>query len=86
MASKFRRLSMSKHHIFATFKYTQEHLLAEWLNGIKAIAEKNLVEPYHGSRRGVTTDNFFTSVALTQYLLTKNLSFLSTVWKNKQDS
>lgn len=47
---------------------------------------KDLVEPYHGSWRGITTDNFFTSVPLAQYLLSKNLTLLGTVRKNKPDT
>lgn len=48
---------------------------------------KDLVTPYHGSWRGITTDNFFTSVSLANYLLTKNLTLLGkTVRKNKPDT
>ncbi|KAG5899033.1 hypothetical protein JTB14_000058 [Gonioctena quinquepunctata] len=41
---------------------------------------------YHGSGRGITTDNFVTSVSLANYLLTNNLTPLGTVRKNKPDT
>lgn len=45
----------------------------------------DLVEPYHGTWRGITTDNFFTSVPLAQCLLSKNLTlFLRLVGKINQ--
>lgn len=42
-----------------------------------------LVEPIAGSRRNVTGDNFFSSLFLARSLLTRQLSYLGTVRKNK---
>ena len=52
--------------------------------GFRVVSE--LVEPYHGSWRGITTDNFFTSVPLANNLLSKKLTLLGTVRKNKLDT
>lgn len=38
--------------------------------GFRVVSD--LVKPYHGSWQGITMDNFFTSVPLANYLLTKN--------------
>nr|XP_023027886.1 piggyBac transposable element-derived protein 3-like [Leptinotarsa decemlineata] len=57
---------------------------AEKLQGLRVVSD--LAEPYHGSWRGITTDDFFTSVALAQYLLTKQLTLLGTVRKKKSDT
>lgn len=46
----------------------------------------DMSEPLFGSGRGITTDNFFTSMKLAQDLLTKNLTLLGTVRKNKTDT
>lgn len=46
----------------------------------------DLLEPYYNSGRGITTDNFFNTVELANFLLTKNLTLLGTVRKNKQDT
>jgi hypothetical protein len=45
----------------------------------------DLIEPLAGSGRGVTTDNFFTSVSLAEKLLEKNLTLVGTLRKNKPD-
>lgn len=58
--------------------------LSEKNQGYRVVSD--LVQPYHGSGRGITTDNFFTSVALANYLLSKNLTLLGTVRKNKPDT
>nr|XP_012148640.1 PREDICTED: piggyBac transposable element-derived protein 4-like [Megachile rotundata] len=47
---------------------------------------KDLTQPYKGSWRGITTDNFFTSVGLAKYLLESKLTLLGTVRKNKPDT
>ena len=39
----------------------------------------------HGTRRGVTTDNFFTSCELANFLLTKNMIAVGTLRKNKPE-
>lgn len=52
--------------------------------GFRVVSD--LVQPYHESWRGITTDNFFTSVPLANYLLTKKLTLLGTVRKNKPDT
>jgi hypothetical protein len=46
---------------------------------------KDITKPLYGSGRNVTTDNFFTSYELAQFLLTKNLTLLGTVRKNKRE-
>lgn len=57
---------------------------AEVNQGFRVVSD--LVQPFHGTGRGITTDNFFTSVPLANYLLTKNLTLLGTVRKNKTDT
>lgn len=47
---------------------------------------KDLAEPLYGTGRGITTDNFFTSVGLANFLLEKKLTLLGTVRKNKPDT
>lgn len=47
---------------------------------------KDLAEPLFGSGMGITTDNFFTSYELAEFLLTKNMTLLGTVRKNKTDT
>lgn len=47
---------------------------------------KDLEELYHGTWRGITTDNFSTTIPLAQYLLSKNLTLLGTCRKNKPDT
>lgn len=42
-----------------------------------------LVEPYYGSGRNITADNFFSSLQLTRSLLSKRLSYVGTLRKNK---
>lgn len=46
----------------------------------------DLVSPLFGTGRGVTTDNFFTSTSLAEHLLSKNITLLGTVRKNKPDT
>ena len=46
---------------------------------------KDLMAPLFGSGRNVTTDNFFTSYNLAQFLLTKQLTTLGTVRKNRRE-
>lgn len=46
---------------------------------------KELVSPYFGSGRGVTTDNFFTSIPLAEELMTKQLSLIGTLRANKRE-
>lgn len=57
---------------------------AEKNQGYRVVSD--LTEPYQGSCRGITTDNFFTSVPLGNYLLTKKLTLLGTLRKNKPDT
>ena len=45
----------------------------------------DLVKPYFGSGRGVTTDNFFTSLPLAQHLLKNNITITGTMRANKAD-
>lgn len=47
---------------------------------------KDLAQPIYGTGRGITTDNFFTSVGLANFLLEKNLTLLGTVRKSKPDT
>lgn len=42
-----------------------------------------LAEPYFGSGRNITADNFFSSLHLTRTLLTHQLTYVGTVRKNK---
>lgn len=44
----------------------------------------DLVLPYKGSGRNVTTDNFFTSLQLARTLSTWNMTLVGTVRKNKR--
>ncbi|GFR75086.1 PiggyBac transposable element-derived protein 4 [Elysia marginata] len=43
-----------------------------------------LSEPYFGSGRNLTVDNFFTDMALSTHLLANNMTLLETVRKNKR--
>ena len=45
----------------------------------------DLVKPYLGSGRGLTTDNFFTSLPLAQSLLKSNITITGTLRTNKAD-
>lgn len=45
----------------------------------------DLVQPQYGTNRGITTDNFFTSVLLSDNLLEKNLTLTGTLRKNKRE-
>ncbi|XP_071639586.1 piggyBac transposable element-derived protein 4-like [Temnothorax longispinosus] len=44
---------------------------------------KRLVEPIEGSNRNLTTDSWYTSLPLAEYLLGKNITFFGTMRKNK---
>lgn len=44
---------------------------------------KKLVKEFENSGRNITCDNFFTSLALARYLLTKKLTIVRTIRKNK---
>ena len=46
---------------------------------------KDMICHMHGTRRGVTTDNFFTSCELANFLLTKNMIVVGTLRKNKPE-
>lgn len=45
----------------------------------------DLVSPFYGSWRGITTDNFFTSIPLANYLFEKQLTLTGTIRKNKTE-
>lgn len=44
-----------------------------------------LLEPFYGSGRNVTVDNFFTSIPLAEQLLLKDLTLVGTLKKNKPE-
>ena len=46
---------------------------------------KNLIKPLKLTNRNVTTDNYFSSYSLAQYLLSVGLTFLGTLRKNKAE-
>nr|CAI5827935.1 unnamed protein product [Callosobruchus analis] len=46
---------------------------------------KRLVKPLEKSNRSITTDNYFSSIQLADYLLTVGLTFLETLRKNKAE-
>nr|CAI5828148.1 unnamed protein product [Callosobruchus analis] len=46
---------------------------------------KRLVKPLEKSNRNITTDNYFSSIQLADYLLTIGLTFLRTLRKNKAE-
>jgi len=46
---------------------------------------KDMVCHQYGSRRGVITDNFFTSYELANFLLTKNMTLIDKLTKNKPE-
>lgn len=52
--------------------------------GMRVVCD--LLKPMYNSGRSVTTDNFFTSVELAEYLLTKKITLLGTIRKNKPDT
>ena len=43
---------------------------------------KDLMEPYYGTCRGLTTDNFFTSIPLAIFLLNNNITLTGTMRRN----
>lgn len=45
---------------------------------------KDLIAPFYGSNRGVTTDNFFTTVPLANFLLQQNITLTGTMRKNNR--
>jgi hypothetical protein len=46
---------------------------------------KDMVCHQYGSRRGVITDNFFTSYDVANFLLTKNMTQIGKLRKNKPE-
>lgn len=44
-----------------------------------------MTEPIHGTNRNVTTDNWFTSVPLADIMLSKQLTIVGTLRKNKKE-
>ena len=46
---------------------------------------KDVTDGLFGSGRNITTDNFFTSLSLAQFLLSKQLTLLDTLWKNRRE-
>lgn len=46
---------------------------------------KRLVIPIENTKRNLTTDNYYSSYPLAEYLLTKGLTFLGTMKKNKRE-
>lgn len=58
----------------------------ERLESIPDFYVRKLSEPIHGSRRNVTTDNWFTSVPIVEKMLTQySLTMLGTIRKNKRE-
>lgn len=47
------------------------------------IVVETLCEPFHGTNRNITTDNYFTSYPLAESLLSKGLKLVGTLKKNK---
>ena len=43
----------------------------------------DLISPFYGTGRGVTTDNFFTSIPLALKLLRENITLTGTIRSNK---
>ena len=46
---------------------------------------KDMICHMHGTRRGVTTDNFFTSCEIANFLLTKDRKVVGTLRKDKTE-
>lgn len=46
---------------------------------------KRLVQPLENKNRNLTTDNWYTSYSLTNYLLSKKFTFIGTMRKNKRE-
>ena len=44
-----------------------------------------LLEPYHGTRRDICTDNFFTSYNLAKLLLEKSLTIFGTIRNHRRE-
>ena len=69
------------------------HVSTHWQDWWSKGEEKPLTSQKYGTshvwnqktRRGVTTDNFFTSCELANLLLTKNMTLVGTLWKNKPE-
>jgi len=68
-----------KKFLSATCKYTLARVM-EKKQGLWVV--KDMVRHLHGTRRGVT-DNFFTCCELANSLLTKNMTVVGTLRKNK---
>ena len=51
--------------------------------GMRVVSE--LAAPYYNSGRGITTDNFFTSIPLANLLLEKKLTLVGTLRANKRE-
>jgi hypothetical protein len=47
---------------------------------------KHMVCHMYGTRRGVTSDNFFTSCNLSTFVLSKNMTVVGTLRKNKPET
>jgi len=64
--------------------YTDESdVVREKKQGLRVV--KDMVCHMHGTRRRITTDNFFTSCELVNFLLTKNMTVFGTLRKNKPE-
>ena len=55
------------------------------VSNIPADIVKRLISPIENSSRNLTTDNWYTSVPLSDYLLTKKITLLGTLKKNKTE-
>ena len=61
----------------------KEGNVAEVGQGQRVVEE--LSQPYHGSGRNITCDNFFTSVPIAKSMLEKNLTLVGTIRANKRE-
>ncbi|XP_048525053.1 piggyBac transposable element-derived protein 4-like [Dendroctonus ponderosae] len=46
---------------------------------------KRLIVPIENTKRNITTDNYYSSLSLAEYLLQKGITFLGTMKKNKRE-
>ncbi|XP_038072683.1 piggyBac transposable element-derived protein 4-like isoform X2 [Patiria miniata] len=71
------------HYTYNMQPYVKEQGQRETQLGARVV--KDMVEPVYGTGRNVTTDNFFTSKALADYLWTKNMTLVGMIKDNRKE-
>ena len=78
--------SLQSKYILNGFPYLGKELTAPLQRGELQgeYVVKKLLEPYYGVGHNVTTDNFFTSTKLGEFLLSKKTTLIGTVKKKQK--